>query len=55
MYRFIIGIDISKATIDVSYTSDGVPSYLGQYPNSAEGFIQMIKDLTCKTKHKIKY
>lgn len=53
MYRFIIGIDVSKLTIDVSYTSDGHPEYLGQYENSSEGFCQLIKDL--KTKSTLKF
>jgi len=54
MYKFIIGIDVSKVTIDISYTLDGNPSYLGQYPNTAEGFSQFVRDLKTKSNHKLK-
>lgn len=54
MYRFIIGIDVSKLTIDASYTSDGHPKYLGQYENSSEGFHQLVKNLKTKSTFKLK-
>jgi len=54
MYRFIIGADISKRTIDVSYTEDGIANYIGHYPNAEPGFKQMVKDLKSKTNKGVK-
>lgn len=48
-YSFFIGIDVSKAVIDVSFYLNGKVFYLGQYWNSAKGFESMIKDLSFKT------
>ena len=48
-YSFFIGIDVSKAIIDVSYHLSGQATYLGEYLNSEEGFISLIKDLSTKT------
>ena len=45
-YSFFVGIDVSKAVIDVSYYSNGQAIYLGQYFNSVEGFHLMYNDLS---------
>jgi len=43
---FFIGIDVSKAVIDVSYYLNGQAIYLGQYLNSKQGFKSFIKHLS---------
>ena len=53
-YSFFIGIDVSKAVIDVSYHSNGQVFYLSQYLNSHEGFESMINDLSSKTETSLK-
>ena len=44
-YSFFIGIDVSKAVIDVSYYLNGQVTYLGHYLNSEQGFKMFINDL----------
>lgn len=49
MYKFIIGIDVSKRTIDVSYYGELEPCYLGSFKNEIAGFKKMktqLKKLT---------
>lgn len=48
-YSFFIGIDVSKAVIDVSYYSNGQSNYLSQYFNSKLDFKEVIKNLLSKT------
>jgi len=48
-YSFFVGSDVSKAFFDVSFHQNNEPVYLGQYPNSNEGFTKMFKDLKNKT------
>jgi len=45
-YSFFVGIDVSKALIDVSYYLNGNVTYLGQYVNSKEGFQLLLDDLS---------
>lgn len=45
-YSFFVGIDVSKAVIDVSYYHNSKAIYLGQYFNSVEGFHSMYNDLS---------
>jgi len=45
MKKFIIGSDISKSFIDVSYHNGTEPVYLGQFNNDYEGFTLMIEML----------
>lgn len=51
MYQFFIGIDVSKPWIDVAYRVTGKTNYLGQFPNSEEGFGQMLRELGQQTDH----
>lgn len=44
-YYFFIGIDVSKAVIDVSYWGSCEVNYLGQFKNSKRGFKSMFKAL----------
>jgi len=48
-YSFFVGIDVSKAVIDVSYWQNGQAIYLGQYKNSKRGFQSMREALECLT------
>lgn len=48
-YSFFIGIDVSKAVLDVSCFKNGQTIYLGEYLNSKSGFKSMIKDLSKRT------
>lgn len=48
-YSLFVGIDVSKAMIDVSYRLNGQVLYLGQYLNSKQGFQLFIKDLSYRT------
>jgi transposase len=43
MYRLFVGIDVSKAWIDASYTEGPDPKYLGQFDNSISGFKELLK------------
>jgi transposase len=45
-YSFFVGIDVSKAFIDISYLLNGQVVYLGQYCNSKEDFELLLKDLS---------
>ncbi|MEX0812076.1 MAG: transposase, partial [Chitinophagales bacterium] len=45
MYKFFIGVDVSKSWIDVAYRVTGKTNYLGRFPNSKEGFEQMVDGL----------
>ena len=49
MFSFFIGIDVSKDTIDVSFTDSGIIHYLGNYTNCLDGFVTLIKHLKSKT------
>lgn len=49
MYESIVGIDVSKEVIDVSYKGTGQVEYLGQYSNSKAGFERMLKEHQKKT------
>jgi len=53
--KFIIGSDISKSFIDVSYHNGKEPVYLGQFENDYEGFKLMIEALKKHTDHPLKY
>lgn len=49
MYRFFVGIDVSKQWIDASWTNGPHPQYLGQFENSIPGFKKLhtaVKKLT---------
>jgi len=45
MYSFFIGIDVSKAHLDVAYVLFGKACYLGRYENSDSGFLSIITHL----------
>jgi len=45
-YLFFIGIDVSKAVIDVSYWHGGKAIYLGQFFNTKKGFKAFIRALS---------
>lgn len=45
-FSFFIGIDVSKAVIDVSYWHGGQAIYIGQYSNCKSGFKSVIKSLS---------
>jgi len=49
MYSFFVGIDVSKATIDVSSGKDRNIEYLSSFTNDISGFKQMLKLLEGKT------
>lgn len=50
MYQFFVGIDVSKSWIDASWSDHSAPCYLGQFPNSIEGFKKLISALQKATK-----
>ena len=50
IYSFFIGIDVSKAVIDVSFKSKNEVIYLGQFRNSKAGFSKMVVELKKLTK-----
>jgi len=50
IYSFFIGIDVSKAVIDVSFKSKNEIIYLGQFRNSKAGFSKMVVELKKLTK-----
>jgi transposase len=52
MYKFFIGVDVSKLTIDVSYFDGKKPCYLGKFDNTRSGFQLMKKRLKEKTGEK---
>jgi len=45
-YSFFVGIDVSKALIDISYYLNGDVIYLGQYGNSKKDFQLIFDDLS---------
>jgi len=49
MYQFIVGIDVSKEVIDVSFRLTSKVEYLGQFKNDQVGFGRMIEDLKKST------
>lgn len=50
-YSFFIGVDISKSFIDVSCLKDGAPIYIGQFANSSNGFVKLVKSLCRSTNY----
>jgi len=51
-YKFFIGIDVSKEWIDVSFSINAKPSYLGRFDNNPEGFKKMLQELKKETESK---
>lgn len=49
MYKFFVGVDPSKKTIDVSWTEGPKPSYLNYFANTIPGFKKMINALEKQT------
>lgn len=49
MYKFYVGVDTSKKTIDVSWTDGPKPSYLNHFANTIPGFKKMIVALSKHT------
>ena len=49
MYKFFVGVDASKKTIDVSWTDGPNPSYLNHFANTIPGFSKMIEALAKHT------
>ncbi len=49
MYKFFVGVDASKKTIDVSWTEGPNPSYLNTFANTIPGFSKMIDALSKHT------
>lgn len=49
MYKFFVGVDTSKRTIDVSWTDGPNPSYLNHFANTIPGFKKMIDALAKHT------
>ena len=45
MYRFFVGIDVSKLWIDVSYHSKNQAIYLNRFDNTPQGFTQFVQQL----------
>lgn len=45
MYRFIVGVDVSKEWIDASWTDGSNTSYVGRYGNSNDGFRKLLGHL----------
>lgn len=45
-FQFFVGVDISKAVIDVSYHSEGTAIYLGQFTNGVKGYKSLVKHLS---------
>lgn len=52
MFKFFIGVDISKSTFDVSYWNDRV-IYLGRFSNDLEGFDLCYKSLKGLTNYSL--
>ncbi len=50
MYRFFVGIDVSKHWIDASWSDDSNPQYLGQFQNSIPGFKKLLAAVKKLTK-----
>lgn len=49
MFSFFIGIDVSKDSLDVSFTTNSNIFYLGAYANNLDGFLSLLKNLKLKT------
>ena len=53
MYRFFVGIDVSKDVIDTAVKETDQVEYLGQFKNDDSGFKKMLKELikvtSCKS------
>ena len=49
MYNFFVGVDVSKKTIDVSWTDGPKPSYLNHFANTIPWFKKMIASLSKHT------
>lgn len=49
MYKFFVGVDVSKKTIDVSWTDGPNPSYLNHFANTIAGFVKMTNALSKQT------
>lgn len=45
MYKFFVGVDVSKSWIDVSSTDGSTMTYAGQFNNSIAGFRKVISQL----------
>jgi transposase len=45
MYKFFVGVDVSKSWIDVSSTEGRAVSYTGQFSNTISGFKEVISTL----------
>ena len=41
MSQLVIGVDVSKAYIDVAYAIDDKSSYVGQFENNEAGFSEL--------------
>jgi len=52
IYKFFIGIDVSKEWIDIAYGISSDAKYLGRFDNSIEGFRKMMTQLRKITKVK---
>jgi transposase len=50
MYRFFVGIDVSKQWIDASWSEGPTPQYLGQFQNSIPGFKKLLAAVKKLTK-----
>lgn len=48
MERLNVGIDVSKDTLDVAYWDQDEPVFLGQFPNTKEGFQAIVKEIEVK-------
>ena len=52
IYKFFIGIDVSKEWIDVAFSTSSQSIYLGRFSNDPDGFKKMLSQLSKKTKMK---
>lgn len=50
-FQFFVGIDVSKATIDVAFHDGDKTIYLDHFKNSEKGFDVMLRQLETKTNH----
>jgi len=53
MQKLIIGIDVSKKTLDVAYWEQSKPIFIGKFPNNAAGFQDVAREVE-KTKQQAK-
>lgn len=49
MYSFFVGCDMSKDFFDVSFCKETKAIYLGQFPNTIDGFAEVIQLLGSQT------